>query len=290
MFLEEDGSAPRASRSPLDLVRNSITAISADPVEFLTRVASELSDWPERHRVVKPYAPDADWHAALHGELEVALPCQQALELTPLWDHVLDELSGEGIQVGPMSFLGWNDGDAALIRAIWCLARHHNAHKVVETGVAHGVTSRFIIEAILRNGGGHLWSIDLPPQLHPELHGQIGVAVPNELRGSWTYIRGSSRRRLGALLRKTSPIDLFIHDSKHSTGNVLFELRLAWTALRTGGAVVVDDIDANDGFRRFCEEVHNRRAWICEAEPVRPDERRANKRGLFGVILKTAPN
>jgi hypothetical protein len=34
--------------------------------------------------------------------------------------------------------------------------------KVVETGVAHGVTSRFILEALSRNGDSHLWSIDLP--------------------------------------------------------------------------------------------------------------------------------
>jgi len=124
--------------------------------------------------------------------------------------------------------------------------------------------------------------------LHPELHGQIGAAVDGRLRGSWTLIKGSSRRRLGGLLKRTAPIDLFIHDSLHSTQNVLFELRLAWSALRPGGAVVVDDVDTNNGFHRFCETVSHDRAWVCEAEPARPDDRRANRKGYFGVILKPA--
>jgi hypothetical protein len=42
------------------------------------------------------------------------------------------------------SFQFWNDGDAGLARAIWCLTRHLMPKKVVETGVAHGVTSRHI--------------------------------------------------------------------------------------------------------------------------------------------------
>ena len=67
---------------------------------------------------------------------------------------------------------------------------------------------------------------------------------------------------------------------------MLFELKLAWSALRPGGAVLVDDVDTNNGFHRFCETVRPDRAWVCEAEPVRPDERRANRKGYFGVIMR----
>ena len=54
--------------------------------------------------------------------------------------------------------------------------RHLKPRKVVETGVAHGVTSRFILEALKRNGQGHLWSIDLPP-LERSWRQEVGVAV-----------------------------------------------------------------------------------------------------------------
>jgi hypothetical protein len=273
--------------SALNLIRRSVTALAADPAEFLERVASELRELPERRRPVRPYVADSGWQERFHDHLGLESPCRDAAAFAQLWSDVLEEMTRKGVRTGPMSFLRWNDGDAGLVRSIWCLALHLNATKVVETGVAHGVTSRFVLEALLRNGGGHLWSVDLPPQLHPELHDQIGVAVRDGLRGDWTYIKGSSRRRLGGLLKQIGPIDLFVHDSKHSADNVLFELRSAWAALRTGGAMVVDDIDANDGFHVFCAGRPDARSWVCEAEPIRPDERRTNHKGFFGIIIKS---
>jgi hypothetical protein len=271
--------------SPLERARRALAALASDPVEVCTRIAGELSEWPERRRPIRPYLIDPDWDAQLHDHLGEPSPCKAAAEAAPVWADILARMASRGLSAGPMSYLGWNDGDLGLARAAWCLVRHLNATRVVETGVAHGVTSRFVLEALARNGGGRLWSIDLPPMLHPELHGQIGVAVDPGLEGRWTYIKGSSRRRLPDLLKRAAPIDLFIHDSKHSTDNVVFELKLAWSALRPGGAVLVDDVDTNNGFHRFCETVRPR-AWVCEAEPVRPDERRANRKGYFGVILK----
>ena len=155
----------------------------------------------------------------------------------------------------------------------------------VETGVAHGVTSRFILEALERSGGGHLWSIDLPP-LERVWQKQVGMAVGGRNADRWSYIKGSSRRRLPELLSQLGQIDLFIHDSLHSERNVRFELDRAWAAVRPGGALVVDDVDVNWGFQSFTQAFSGHRSMICEAEPIRPDLRRFNKRGLFGIILK----
>lgn len=274
--------------SPFERARRTLAAFAADPVELLTRVAGELSEWPDRRRPVRAHTLDADWDGALHHHLGLRGPCRVAAEAGPVWSDILLRLTRRGVDPGPMGFLGWNDGDLGLARAAYCLTRHLMARRVVETGVAHGVTSRFVLEALARTGGGHLWSIDLPPPLHPERHAEIGAAVTEPLQASWTYVRGSSRRKLAGVLERAAPIDLFIHDSKHSTRNVLFELKLAWAALRPGGAVVVDDIDTNDGFRRFCAGVRHARAWACQAEPVRPDARRADGKGAFGIILKPA--
>src|SRR5206468_1348430 len=159
----------------------------------------------------------------------------------------LSTLGAQRVRGGPASYLGWNDGDPALIEAIWCMIRHLAAERVVETGVGHGLTSRFVLEALGRNGGGHLWSIDLPPPRNPEVHHEIGAAVGSGFAGRWSYIRGSSRRRLPELLAGIAPIDLFIHDSLHSAYNTAFEMSRAWAALRPGGAIVVDDIDLSWG-------------------------------------------
>jgi hypothetical protein len=274
--------------SPLERARRALSALAADPVEVCTRLASELRERPERRLPLEPYVVDPAWEAQLHVHLGLPHPCWIAGEVATVWEDVLARLTSRGVIAGPMSYLGCNDGDFALARAVWCLARHLKATRVVETGVAHGVTSSIVLEALARNGGGHLWSVDLPPMLHPEMHGHIGLAVDEALHGRWTYVRGSSRQQLPGVLERTGPIDLFIHDSRHTTENVRFELELAWPALRPGGAAVVDDIDANNGFHRFRETVSYDKAWVCEAEPVRPDERRANRKGLFGVILKPA--
>ena len=172
------------------------------------------------------------------------------------------------------------------VRFGWCLTRHMRAKNVIETGVAHGFTSRFILEALERNGSGHLWSIDRPPLQRSKLHEQIGMAVGGRFPHRWSYIRGSSRRRLPGVLSQVGEIDLFVHDSLHSEHNVRFEMDQAWAALRPGGAIVVDDIDDNRGFRNFTQSFSGHQSIICEAEPLHPDLRRFNKKGLFGIILK----
>ena len=50
--------------------------------------------------------------------------------------------------------------------------------------------------------------------------------------------------------------------------------------------LVVDDIDVNRGFHSFSQSFSGHCFIICEAEPLRPDLRRANKKGMFGIILK----
>ena len=151
--------------------------------------------------------------------------------------------------------------------------------------MAHGVTSRFILEALERNGRGHLWSIDRPP-MEREWQQQIGIAVDDRLRPRWSYIRGSSRRQLSKLTAQLGKIDLFVHDSLHSEANVRFEIDLVWPALAPGGAVVVDDIDVNRGFESFRRAFPGHQSFVCESEPIRPDHRRFNGKGLFGIILK----
>jgi cephalosporin hydroxylase len=52
---------------------------------------------------------------------------------------------------------------------------HSRPDVVIETGVAHGVTSRIVQEALNRNGSGHLWSVDLPFPFDHQPRGQIQI-------------------------------------------------------------------------------------------------------------------
>jgi hypothetical protein len=264
------------------MFRTGLRYILKHPIRVVAAVAAQpLETWA----TVLDRQADSGWEQRLHDLLGVPSPSESISEFWTLWPEVIGELQTKGVRVGPASFYGWNDGDAGLLRAIWCLTRQLRPANVVETGVAHGLTSRFILEALERNGVGHLWSIDEPP-LEQELHGQIGMAVGDRYPHTWSYIKGSSEQCLPALLSQLGQIDLFVHDSLHTEENVRFEVDLAWAVLRPGGAIVVDDIDVNRGFRTFKQAFHGHQSMICEAEPLRPDLTRFNKKGLFGIILK----
>lgn len=131
----------------------------------------------------------------------------------------------------------------------------------------------------------HLWSIDLPP-IEKTWQKQVGLAVPDRLANRWTHIKGLSRLHLPKPLSQLGQIELFVHDSMHSERNVRFELDRAWAKLKPGGGLVVDDVDANWGFHTFTQTVSGCQSIICEAEPLHPDVRRFNKKGLFGILLK----
>jgi hypothetical protein len=262
-----------------------VADVSADPLQLWMTIQDEYAAVRETSRPKCLYESDEKWEQRLHESLGVPWPCSAASEFWALWPELIRELEAKGIRPGPESFQWWNDGDAAFVRAIWCLIRHTRPKKVVETGVAHGVTSRCILEALEKNREGHLWSIDLPP-VDRFWRSQIGAAVGDRFLDRWSYIAGSSRRRLPKLLSDLGEIDLFIHDSLHSERNVRFELDQAWAAIGLNGALVVDDVDANWGFRSFTQALADKQFMIGEAEPLHPDSRRINGKGLFGVILK----
>ena len=164
----------------------------------------------------------------------------------------MQELLDRGLAVGRGAFGGWDDGDIRICRLAWCLARHLRPRRIVETGVGRGLVSRLLLEAIERNGMGELWSIDLPPLLERDLAQQTAAAVPERLHPrSWTLLRGSSRRLLPSLVRDLGTIDMFVHDSLHTTRNLRRELDQIWPALRPGGVALIDDVEKNSATADF---------------------------------------
>jgi hypothetical protein len=275
---------------------NALRRLWKNPRETAAALADPLAIWAvleDRRDAIREgqrprchYEVDPEWDRHLHEALGLAWPCPERQEFDALWREVVSELTMLGIRVGPESFYVWNDGDPEFVRAAWCLVRHLRPVRVVETGVAHGFTTRFILEALARNGGyGRLWSIDVPP-IDPEMARHVGVAVGGRHPERWTYIKGPSRLRLPPLLAMLGTIDLFVHDSMHTERNVRFELDRAWRALRASGGMIVDDIDVNQGFKSFGEAAPAARSFICQSEPLRPDTRRFDGKGLFGAVLK----
>ncbi len=268
-----------ATRYPARAARG----LATDPQGIWETVRDRLVQAREYREGPCRYGSVPDWERELHRALGAPWPCPATGEFRALWPQAVADVEAAGVEVGPESFNGFNDGDAAFVRAIWCLVMHLRPAEVVETGVAHGFTSRFALEALARNRQGRLSSIDRSP-LDPATRRRTGIAVRD--RSRWSLIEGSSRRRLPGVLERLGEIGLFVHDSLHTEQNVRFELDCAWKHLVAGGALVVDDVDTNWGFRSFAEAHPAHRTFICESEPVRPDLRRFNGKGLFGIVLK----
>src|SRR5205814_339787 len=194
--------SPRSSS--LGRSRPSVQIVNAvrHPIEMVYRVRGRMELARERARGDRVYAPTPAWEEAYHVALGAPWPCIHMARFNDAWAALAGELQGTG---------QGHDADPALARAVWCGALHAQPSRAVEVGVARGVSTRFLLEALAANGNGKLWSVDLPPLLEG-WRSQVAVAVPSRLRGSWEYVRGPSSRVLPRLLEQLGEIDFFLHD------------------------------------------------------------------------------
>jgi hypothetical protein len=232
----------------------------ATPVEAALFIPERIS---MRYEYRPSYEPEPEWEARLHSWLGAPWPCPDRTKLDLLWREIASELQAQGLQFGRQTYGEYSDAEISLARAAWCTVLHQRPSVVVETGVARGVTSRIVLEALNRNDRGHLWSIDLPHLFEKNLHDQTGAAVPDSLRRHWTYIEGSSRRRLPSLLRSLVQVDLFIHDSLHSARNTRFEMEQMLSVLVPGGVMIVDDISTHQAFFNFAQDFPSPETLVC---------------------------
>ena len=237
------------------------------PVEGLDRVRGrmELALWGGKDF---SHPVSADWERRLHEALGAPYPCGESKAFNELWTSV-DASADGGIGRG-------HDVDRAVARAAWCITRHLAPRRVVETGVARGLSTRVVLEALARNENGHLWSIDLPPVVEG-WHRQVAALVPTALRERWTYVRGSSRRHLPRLLKTIGDIDLFMQTSLLTEPNVRFELDRAWKALRPGGSILAEGINRSRAFPALVRR-ESPAVWLIGRSDAKPE--------LFGIALK----
>ena len=241
-------SLPRRLRAAPAGVPRLLRAIRREPIETFYFVPEQLSHWMCSP---VPYEVEEEWGRSFHDLLGFRWPCPEMDAFHNLWGRVNEKLAAEGLPAGRWTSGTYSDADSALSACVWCSVRHLRPVNIVETGVARGVTSRVILEAIAANGVGHLWSVDLPnPFASSDLEDQTGVAIPDHLRADWTYVRGSSRRQLRTLVEKLGVVDLFVHDSLHTVRNMRFEMETVWPVLRDRRLLIVDDVD-KAAFRDF---------------------------------------
>jgi hypothetical protein len=93
----------------------------------------------------------------------------------------------------------------------------------------------------------------------------------------------ASRARDGRRPRAHEPlcpgaVDLFIHDSLHTSRNTHFEIECVWPVIPLGGIVLADDVEQNAAFGSFARAHADAKALVCDA---------ADGRSQFGCLLRS---
>lgn len=182
-------------------------------------------------------------------------------ELKDFKDRLQVKMCSVGKPLGEMSL--WQ------AEVLYVVIRVLKPSVVVETGVASGISSAFMLRGLEANENGRLYSVDLPNyeeqllakgmykvagSLLPEGK-EVGWLVPYKLKKKWDLRLGLVEDVLPALLKGLGSIEMFVHDSEHTYENMTFEYNVAWRHLANGGVLLSHDTTMNNAFRDFCSKI-----------------------------------
>ncbi|MGI8494303.1 MAG: class I SAM-dependent methyltransferase [Pyrinomonadaceae bacterium] len=168
-----------------------------------------------------------------------------------------------------------HNGDPKLGRLCYAVCRAIKPVTFIETGVAFGVSSSYILKALEVNKKGKLISIDKPPAT-PRATEFIGALIPDELRCNWHLYRGASQKLLPKLLSEIKEVNIFLHDSRHTYNNMSAEFELVEPYLTDRSVLIADDINRNIAFEESVSRTHPD-FWGCSTED--------SKESLFGISI-----
>ncbi len=167
-----------------------------------------------------------------------------------------------------------HSADFSLAGMCYVLVRIFKPEILVETGVAYGVTTTFILKALEANQTGVLHSIDLPPSIEEGADQHVGAFVPETLKRRWELHLGASRRVLPLLLPRLQQVDFFMHDSLHTYRNMRSEYQWAQAYFGPHAVLISDDVQGNSAFLEWIETTKPT-CWAVIQESEKP--------GAFGV-------
>jgi predicted O-methyltransferase YrrM len=140
----------------------------------------------------------------------------------------------------------WKMDDGSLF-LIHCIVRLTKPETILETGVANGHSSFYILRALSLNGKGTLWSTDISTD--------AGSLISQSDRANWHLKVLDSRNAMHSfrnLVNEIGKIDLFIHDSgDHNYRLQSTEYEQVLPRMPPGSILASDDVDASYAFVDF---------------------------------------
>lgn len=134
--------------------------------------------------------------------------------------------------------------------ATYAVTRASAPKVVIETGVAHGASSAYILAALMAGDNGLLISIE------KDSDPRVGQLVPDAWRDRWILKRGESLDLLPEIAAEYGGVDLFLHDSLHTYHHMRAEFEMIWPTIRSGGLLCAHDVLHNNVLPRFVHKHH----------------------------------
>lgn len=174
----------------------------------------------------------------------------------PFQDHrFYEHLQGAEEQLEGTDAIGANLY-AKRVLLQYAIVRGFRPSVVLETGIANGVSSAYVLLAMERNQKGSLHSIDVDDGSFLPPGKPVGWIVPEWLRHRWTVRLGDARDLLPQVLEDVGTLDVFIHDSLHTYDHMKFEYEQAYPHICRGGILISDDVLWNPAFPEFARKVN----------------------------------
>jgi hypothetical protein len=248
------------------------------PTEFYDRVAAIVAVRLESSNEQRPIHLIIDTESAIRALGSAAGSTWDSWFNESTLAYVAERVREEQARMpSDAPFRTFHNGDLLLSRFCYGVTRALRPKVVVETGVCYGVTSAHVLQALDLNKEGHLHSIDLPP-LGKNADAYVGRLVPSDLRSRWTLHRGTSRRLLPSILKQVGRVDLFIHDSLHTYGNMRMEFAAVWPVLAGGGVLISDDVQGNVAFLELSQKRDVSHSIVIKTR---------NDESLLGIAVKS---
>jgi len=277
--VQEEGLEAALRRLPLML--DARTYNTSHPDYDATRV---------RNHPGKVFNLDAPSSNSVYAQIKGM--CREGTVADTDWDQILDEaladartvphadrvferrscieicLADLGRTYGAHYVGGWVNLSDALF--LYWLVRQSRPMVIVQTGVCNGLSSAFMVLALVKNGdGGRLRAIDLPQvfdgndaawTIPGKVYGttipagkRSGWMVPDAYRNRFDVQVGDAKALLPGLVEGLPAIDMFFHDSDHSYNHMMFEFNEIKRRTRAGSLVVADDISWNSSLWDFAD-------------------------------------
>jgi hypothetical protein len=146
-------------------------------------------------------------------------------------------------------------GGSADLTLLFGCAELLAARRVLETGVAYGWSTLAILASLRNRRDAVLQSVDMP-YVKRNNDPYVGVAVPPSLRPQWHLHRMADRQGIPrALTQLDGTIDMCHYDSDKTYSGRRWAYPVLWTALRSGGLLISDDVGDNLAFREFSDDL-----------------------------------